>query len=74
MENRGGTDTNGMGETLQHLEYSDLGFRRAGDVHQRPMIDTGQTSGTLAINYDFHTRGTSWPCMTKAGIWFVISA
>ena len=54
MENRGGTSTNGIGGTYN---ISNIVTSASGgpETSTNGPIDTGQTSGTLAINYDFHT-------------------
>jgi len=53
MENRGGTSTNGAGGTynISNIVFSASG----GPETSTNSIDTGQTSGTLKINYDFRS-------------------
>jgi len=53
MENRGGTSTNGCGSSYQMVSTN---FAASGpmNVAITNFFDTGQTNGTLAIDYEFY--------------------
>jgi subtilisin-like proprotein convertase family protein len=53
VENRGGTSTNGMGMNYSVTNVI-LGSASGGRAASTNVIDTGQTSGVLTINYNFY--------------------